>query len=201
MIMRKYRGYYLLGMWLALIPLLTSCVAEFINPIPPPKNLKPDPALLGEWEIAEGDEKVRLYIYPRLSGWMDIIFLEMRSDHKINLEVYEGYSTQINQDKFLCLMVRETDLKKKEDKKEPSGYHIIHYKISDEGVFSFRMFDVEKVKEMVRKGELKGTITSGRTLVTSKANELVRQIQKKGVEAFIDTREDIKKSSFVRPKP
>jgi hypothetical protein len=199
--MRKYRWYYLLGMWFALIPLLTSCVAEFVNPIPPPKNLKPDPALLGEWEIAEGDEKVRLYIYPRLSGWMDIILLEMGSDHKINLEVYEGYSTQINQDKFLCLMVRETDLEKKEDKKEPSGYHIIHYKISDEGAFSFRMFDVEKVKEMVRKGELKGTITLGRTLVTSKANELVRQIQEKGAEAFIDTREDIKKSTFVRPKP
>ncbi len=199
--MRKYRWHYLLGIWFALIPLLTSCVVEFINPIPPPKNLKPDPTLLGEWEIAEGDEKVRLYFYPRPSGWIDVILLEMRSDHKIHLEVYEGYSTQINQDKFLCLMVRETGLKKEEDKKEPSGYHIIHYKISDEGAFSFRMFDVEKVKEMVRKGEIKGTITSGRTLVTSKANELVKQIQKKGAEAFTDTREDIKKSTFVRPKP
>jgi len=199
--MKKYARISLVAIGCALILLVTSCVVEFVNPIPPPKNLKPDPTLLGEWEIAEGDEKVRLYFYPRSSGWMDIIYVEMRSDHKIHLEVYEGYSAQINQDKFLCLMVRETGLKKKEDKKEPSGYHIIHYKISDEGAFSFRMFDVEKVKEMVRKGEIKGTITSGKTLVTSKANELVKQIQKKGAEAFIDTREDIKKSTFVRPKP
>jgi hypothetical protein len=145
---------------------------------------------LGEWEITE--EMVKLH--PPLSGWIDIILLEMRSDYKINLEVYEGYSTQINQDKFLCLMMRETDLKKKEDKKEPSGYHIIHYKISDEGVFSFRMFDVEKVEEMVRKGELKGMITSGRTLVTSKANELVNKFRKR--QKLIDTHEDIKKSTF-----
>ncbi|MDO9351291.1 MAG: hypothetical protein Q7U55_08635, partial [Deltaproteobacteria bacterium] len=66
---RKFRCVRLLALWFGLIPFLTACVAEFINPIPPPKASEPDPALLGEWEMTEKDEKVKLYIYPRKSGW------------------------------------------------------------------------------------------------------------------------------------
>jgi len=201
MIMRKYRWYYLLGMWLALIPLLTSCVAEFINPIPPPKNLKPDPALLSEWKMTEGESIMRMYIYPRQSGWIDIICIETDSTHKFRLDVYEGYCTHIKQDKFLCLREREARAYEKGDKEEPSGYFIGHYKITEDGMFSFSLFDVEKMKAMVQKGELKGTITSwGKVIVTSNARELMALISKKGTDRFINPTDKSGTFIFSRPK-
>ena len=199
--MKKNRIYYLLGMWVALIPLLTSCVAEFINPIPPPKDFKADPNLLGEWEMTEGQSMMRMYIYPRPSGWIDIICVETDSKNKIKLEVYEGYSTQIKQDRFLCLREREAHAYNKEDKEDRLGYFICHYKISENDLFSFSLFDVEKIRAMVQKGELEGTITSlGKVIVTSKANALVALISKKGIDCFINPIDKEGTFTFSRPK-
>ena len=194
---RKFRCVRLLALWFGLIPLLTSCVAEFINPIPPPKSSEPDPALLGEWEMTEKDEKVKLYIYPRRSGWIDIISVEIDSKNKIKLDIYEGYTTQIKQGKFLCLKEREMIIKKEET--EESGYYIVPYKISDDGRFSFRIFDVDRINDMIRKGELKGNITRWKTIVTSGADELVSLILKKGVDSFIEPKQD-QGFTFSRPK-
>ena len=63
--MRKYGGMGLLATGCGMILLITSCVAEFLNPIPPPKDLKPDSTLLGEWEMTEGKSSMRVYVYPR----------------------------------------------------------------------------------------------------------------------------------------
>ncbi|MBM4349938.1 MAG: hypothetical protein FJ106_08640 [Deltaproteobacteria bacterium] len=194
----KCHFFRLLALWFGLIPLLTSCVAEFVNPIPPPKSSEPDQAILGEWEMAEKDEKMRLYIYPRRSGWIDIISVEIDSKNKIKLDIYEGYTTQIQQEKFLCLKEREMVVKKGEG--EESGYYIVPYKISDDGRFSFKIFDVDRVNDMIRKGELKGNIIRWKTIVTSGADELVSLILKKGVDSFVDTTQDISKSTFSRPK-
>jgi hypothetical protein len=199
--MKKNRIYYLLGMWVALIPLLTSCVAEFINPIPPPKDFKADPDLLGEWEMTEGQSMMKMYIYPRPSGWIDIICVEMDSKNKIKLDVYEGYSTQIKQDRFLCLREREAHAYNQEDKEDRLGYFICYYKISENDLFSFSLFDVEKIREMVQKGELEGTIGSwGKVIVTSKANALVALISKKGVDCFINPKNKEGTFTFSRPK-
>jgi hypothetical protein len=199
--MKKNRIYYLLGMWVALIPLLTSCVAEFINPIPPPKDFKADPNLLGEWEMTEGQSMVRMYIYPRPSGWIDIICIETDSKNKIKLDVYEGYSTQIEQDRFLCLREREAHAYNQEDKEGQLGYFICHYKISENDLLSFSLFDVDKITAMVRKGELDGTIGSwGKVTVTSKANVLVALISKKGVDSFISPTDKEGTFTFSRPK-
>ena len=194
----KCHFFRLLALWFGLIPLLTSCVAEFVSPIPPPKSSEPDQAILGEWEMAEKDEKMRIYIYPRRSGWIDIIGVEIDSKNKIKLDIYEGYTTQIQQGKFLCLKEREMEVKK--EGVEESGYYIVPYKISDDGRFSFRIFDVDKINEMIRKGELKGNITRWKTIVTSGADELVSLILKKGVDSFVEPTQDISKSTFSRPK-
>lgn len=169
-----------------------------MNPIPPPRSLEPDQAILGEWEMTGKDEKVKLYIYPRSSGWVDIISVETGSDNKIKLDIYEGYTAQIQQEKILCLKEREMAVKKEEAKE--SGYYIVSYKISAEGRFSFRIFDVDKINDMIRKGELKGNITRWKTIVTSKADQLVALISTKGVDSFVDTTQDISKSTFSRPK-
>jgi hypothetical protein len=68
-------------------------------------------------------------------------------------------------------------------------------------MFSFSLFDVEKIKTMVRQGELKGTITSGeKVVVTSKANELIALISKKGIDGFINSMDPGKTFIFSRPK-
>ena len=199
--MKKYAWISLFAIECALILLVTSCVAEFLNPIPPPKNLKPDSDLLGEWEMTERESMMRIYIYPRPSGWIDIICIETGPNHKVRLDVYEGYSTRIKQERFLCLREREIHAKKKEDKKDQFGYFIGHYKISENDMFSFSLFDVEKIKTMVRQGELKGTITSGeKVVVTSKANELIALISKKGIDGFINSMDPGKTFIFSRPK-
>jgi hypothetical protein len=122
----------------------------------------------------------------------------MDSKNKIKLDIYEGYTTQIKQEKFLCLKEREM-IAKKEDAEE-SGYYIVPYKISDDGRFSFCIFDVGRINIMIRKGELKGNITRWKTSVTSGADELVALISAKGVDSFIDTTQDISKPTFSRPK-
>jgi hypothetical protein len=199
--MKKYARIGLVAIECALILLVTSCVAEFLNPIPPPKNLKPDSALLGEWEMTEGESIMRMYIYPRPSGWIDIICIETGPNNKVRLDVYEGYSTRIKQERFLCLREREIHAKKKEDKKDQLGYFIGHYKITENDMFSFSLFDVEKIKTMVRQGELKGAITSGeKVVVTSKANELIALISKKGIDGFINSMDPSKTFIFSRPK-
>ena len=198
--MIRYARIGLFAIGCALMLFITSCVAEFLNPIPPLKNLQPDSTLLGEWEMTEGNSIMRMYIYPRPSGWIDIICIETDSTHKIRLDVYEGYSTHIKQDKFLCLREREADAYKKEDKEDQLGYFIGHYKIAENGMFSFSLFDAEKIKDMVQKGELKGTINSWKTIVTSKANELVTLISQKGMDSFINSTDKDGTFTFSRPK-
>ncbi len=184
-----------------MILLVISCVAEFLSPIPPPRDLRPDSSLLGEWKTTEGKSTMRISIYPRRSGWIDIICIETNGTEKIKLDVYEGYSTTIKQDRFICLREREPRAYKKEDKEDQSGYYIGRYKISEEGVLSFNLFDAEKIKAMVRKGELKGTIALGeKVIVTSKANELTSLISTKGTDSFINAAEKDGTFTFSRPK-
>ncbi len=199
--MRKYAGMNLRAIASGVILLLvTSCVAEFLNPIPPPRNLKADPGLLGEWQTTEGKSKMRISIYPRRSGWIDIVCIETNGTDKIKLDVYEGYSATVKQDRFLCLRERELRAYTKEDQDRPS-YYIGRYKISEEGMLSFSLFDAEKIKAMVRKGELKGTITTGeKVIVTSKADELVSLISTKGIDSFINAATKDGTFTFSRPK-
>ena len=68
-------------------------------------------------------------------------------------------------------------------------------------MLSFNLFDAEKIKAMVHKGELKGTITSGeKVIVTSKANELISLISTKGIDRFINSSDKGKTFTFSRPK-
>lgn len=199
--MRRYAGKGLLAIGCGMILLTASCVAEFLNPIPPPKDLKPDSGLLGEWQTTEGKSTMRISIYPRRSGWVDIICVETNGTDKIKLDVYEGYSTTIKQDKFLCLKGREPRAYEKEDKEDRSGYYVGRYKISKEGLLSFNLFDAEKIKAMVLKGELKGKIASGeKVIVTSKANELVSLISTKGIDSFVNAAAKDGTFTFSRPK-
>jgi len=115
---------------------------------------------------------------------------------KIKLDVYEGYSAA-KQDSFLCLREREPRADKKEDKEDRPGYFIGRYKISEEDMLPFNLFDAEKIRTMVHKGELKGTITSGeKVIVTSKANELISLISTKGIDRFINPSDKGKPSLF-----
>ncbi len=198
---RRYAGISLRAIGCGMILLITSCVAEFLNPIPPSKDLRPDSALLGEWETIEGKSTMRISIYPRRSGWIDIICIETNGIDKVRLDVYEGYSTTIKQDRFLCLREREARAYQKDDQEDQSGYYIGRYKISEEGVLSFNLFDAEKIKTMVRKGELKGKIASGeKVIVTTKANELVSLISTKGIDSFINAASKDGTFTFSRPK-
>ena len=97
---------------------------------------------------------------------------------------------------------REPRAYKKEDKEDRSGYFIGRYEISEEGMLSFNLFDAEKIKAMVHKGELKGTITSGeKVIVTSKANELISLISTKGIDRFfINSSDKGKTFTISRPK-
>ena len=96
---------------------------------------------------------------------------------------------------------RESRAYKIEDKEDPSGYFIGRYKISEEGMLSFNLFDAEKIKAMVHKGELKGTITSGeKVIVTSTAKELISLISTQGIDRFINTTDKEGTFTFSRPK-
>ncbi len=181
---------------LAVLFFLTSCVPTFENPLPAPKEMKPDTTLLGTWKsIPEKDEsKSQVSFFPRKSGWIDIVIIDdvdgTSSTDGVNVFIYEAYSANVAKDTFLCLRGRKKDHQSKE-----SAYLLAHYHLSRKGVLSISLFDQDAIKNMIEKGILKGEVAKGsmdKVSVTASSDEIASAIAEKGVEAFI-SKDDILK--------
>ncbi|NOR67154.1 MAG: hypothetical protein GQ528_07345 [Woeseiaceae bacterium] len=180
---------------------LGSCYPEFKNPIPPPPELKADRQILGTWVGAEySGSKEQLSIFERSSGWIDVVYINdidsKESQKGINVIVFEGYSTSVNEQKFLCLRFRERDF---DDSHEEVGkflFYILNYETPSNDELIIKHFSLQKVKELIKEGKLKGDVVKRRgryfdeITVTSSSDELIEAISKEGVEAFIEQDED-----------
>lgn len=175
----------------------TGCVPEFENPLPAPKVMKADPALLGTWKIDsdEAGDIAQVSFFGRKSGWMDIVYIDGSSRYDgVDVSIFEAYTTNVNKDKFICLRPRKQDHPK--EMHGESNYLLVHYHLSKEGILSIKLFDLSAVERMIEEGLLKGEFKemNGRkdlVKVVSPSDEIASAIAKKGIESFISKEDTV----------
>lgn len=190
--MRGENHWRLLPLAAAVGILAASCVPEFENPLPPSSELAPDSLLVGTW-LSPDDPKGgdRMMVLPRSSGWVDILLVSDVGSDGVDLTVFEGYSSVVGDDKFLCL--RERGVESSDDVTRERGlrYVLTYYSVSDRGELALAPFSYEKVQALITSGDLdaqerpRGTET--RQVVTTTAEALASLILRKGTQAFIDS--------------
>lgn len=175
--------------------LTASCVPEFENPPPPSERLRPDPELVGTWASTdESGEQDRISFYPRESGWVDVVLVTDIGGHAsgdgVDLSIFEGYSAEVGDERFLCLRERGPDVDDEATRETGLGFLLAHYVIVDGQTLHLALFSDPKVQAMVDAGELStGTVKRGqeeREVITSSSAELVSLIRSHGAAAFID---------------
>jgi len=232
----RFRRSLYLMFSLVLFVALGSCCPIFKNPIPPPPELKADQQILGTWVRTakvgqyESESKEQLCIFPRGSGWIDVVYIydidREEPGDGINVLIFEGYSTSVNKQKFLCLRFRKKDFNwfqkaySRSDKEIggvpfAAGWIIVNYETSSKGDLVIKCFSIPKVEELIENGKLKGEVVKedffkvqpfDQVLVTSSSDELIEAISREGVGAFIwqdanDTFRDMYILVFSRIKP
>ena len=108
--------------------------------------------------------------------------------------VFEGYSTSVDKQNFLCLRLREKDWKGRDREVEDLYFLMANYDTPSKDELVIRLFSMQKVKELINEGKLQGKVTKrGRSsmidfdkvVVTSSSDELIEVISKEGVGAFV----------------
>jgi len=196
----EFRGSLYLGLSLLLLISLASCLPEFKHPIPPPPELKADQQILGTWvRTTKKGSKEQLSIFPRSSGWTDVVYISgidsKESQDGINVAVFEGYSASVNKQRFLCFRLREKDVHEAEKEIGGFGYRIANYETPGNGTLIVKLFSMEKAKELVKEGKLKGEIVKqgqyfDKVTITSSSEELVEAVSREGLGAFVEPGED-----------
>jgi hypothetical protein len=201
--MRVQRRWRFL-LWVAALGFFAvSCVPEFENPLPPSPELAPDSLLVGTWlspEDPEGGD--RLMVLPRSTGWVDVVLVSDVGSNGADLAVFEGYSSLVGDERFLCL--RERGVESSDDATREHGLRFVlsYYSVSDQGELTLAPFSYEKVQALIASGDLvesempRGAGT--RQVVTSSADELASLILRKGSHAFIDSTD--LESVMVKPE-
>ena len=182
---------------------LTSCFPFFKYPLPKQPNSKSDPQLMGAWILTtQTGHKIYMFIFPRNSEWFDLLCISNMdgedSSMGINISIMEGYSTLINDEKFLSLRLRRRDfLDPNEIKVLP--FLIVNYEISGSDELNIKFISGEKVDDLVKEGKLKaeaikqemplGVIVDA-NLVTSSSEELKDVIANKGIKTLLANSSD-----------
>ncbi len=214
----KYHALLFLSLFLLIC--LTSCYPFFKNPLPPPSEMKVDPQLSGVWILTtQSGHKQEMFVFPRSSGWFDMLYVSNidgeDSSKGIEVSIMEGYNTTVNNDKFLCLRLRNRDITDPNEEKN-INYMIVNYEITTNDELNIKLFSGEKVKNLIKVGKLQGEIVTEDALkedilglifkgvftyetfyVTASPEELKEVIAKEGLKAFLATASDEVPSLFV----
>jgi hypothetical protein len=179
--------------------LLGSCYPEFRNPIPPPSELKADNKLTGTWKrTTESGTREHLCVFERQSGWLDVVYIydinSKYSSDGINVLIFEGYNTNVNENKFLCLRYRQKDHPDQNVYDINYTYFVANYKTTKNGILIIRPFWSEAVQTLVEKGKLAGEIKKAdlingqpydRVIITESSNSLGNFINTYGIKEFL----------------
>lgn len=192
----KFLSSLYLILSLLLLISLTSCCPVFKNPIPPPPELKADHQILGTWvrtfKGGQHESKEQLSIFQRSSGWIDVVYIydidSEGSADGINLLVFEGYSTSVNKQQFLCLRFRKKDfnwrlqekdysLSDKEIVEAPFAAYwiIVNYEISSNDELIIKRFSTQKVEELIEEGKLKGEVVKEEVFKKQPSDDVLKK--------------------------
>jgi len=170
----KFRSSLYLILLLLLFISLASCYPTFKHPIPPPPELKADRQILGTWvRTTKSGSKVQLSIFQRRSsGWVDVVYIydidSKVSRDGINVLIFEGYSTFVNKQQFLCLRLRKKDYSYRFQEKDYShidtkevgefSFYIINYDTPSKDELIIKHFSTQNVEKLIKEGKLKGEV-------------------------------------------
>jgi len=180
---------------------VSSCYPQFENGLPVGRHLRIDKEITGSWFRSTENDKQQLLIYSRQDDWVDIIYIydieSKTSRDGVNVLIFEGYTSVISKDKFLCFRLRKKDVRKTRNDagSQEFSFLIVNYNVSDKGDLIIKSFSVEKAKQLVKQGKLKGEIferdpAEGRffpsVIITSSSEKLAAVLSEEGVEQFIE---------------
>lgn len=172
--------------------LLLSCVPEFEHPISREGKATVDKELIGKWEVKDG-KIVKVNFIEKKGGLLNIhVVGQSQSDQSEEATVYKGYSTNVNELKFLCV----------QDVNGNGNYFILNYKMVQDKLYIHHLSE-EKIAKLIKDGKLKGVIPKpdgGNVKVTSSREELRRVIAKEGLNAFCDVNDNNDVLIFTRVK-
>jgi len=185
---------------LGCVLLAGACLPEFRNGLPRDPGVQTYDRLAGSWYCVTENDRQELSIYPRKSGWVDIVYVydieSSTSRDGINVLVFEGYSVTLGEDRLMCFRLRKKDFGKTKADSDPKQFSFLmaRYSMPDEEELIIENFSVEKVKRLVDEGKLEGEVferapAEGRffpgVVVTSPSEKLGTVISEQGVEEFI----------------
>jgi len=178
-----------------------SCLPTFSNPLPIPQDIKPDSMILGTWiSTDKSKDGSQVSFFARKSGWIDIVYIydinSTSSIDGINFMTFEGYTVNVNKDKYLCFRLREKDIKHGNQAVSKFTYFLTNYHISNNNIITINLFSQNSIKMLIENQKLKGEIKKGKfteqVIVTASSEELISAIAQEGLEAFISIDETLK---------
>jgi len=91
--------------------------------------------------------------------------------------------------------LREKDVHEAEKEIGGFGCRIANYETPGNGTLIVKLFSMEKAKELVKEGKLKGEIVKqgqyfDKVTITSSSEELVEAVSREGLGAFVEPGED-----------
>jgi len=137
-----------------------GCGPVFVNP--PLPMAQPDRKVMGQWLQQTDEQELRLSIYPRSPPWLQMIVSaqEPGPTGRVQVVVLDGYTAEVGENRYLCLIPRIEDTDETVNMSEVAGmYLLFRYKAGRQSL-DISMLSAEYFSQLVTNGVLQGETKS-----------------------------------------
>jgi len=175
--MKRHRlGLALLA--LGAVFLLASCVPESRHPLVEPDRAAADPRLAGLWVAKQENQVLYAHFLPRRDRPMDVVLVSEQNDGGGGYGVLSLTPSRIGDERYLSARFLVDDGRVVAD--DEATYHLLRYRISDDGALTVWAMSEEAVVEDIRQGRIEGEPKAGRwtdsALLTADTDALVAYV-------------------------
>ncbi len=136
--------------------ILLSCGSVLsVQPLSDPKKAKFDKRVEGVWNCKIDSSEVYLHFGKENDNKTQILSVEHKADGVIDFAQFTMFPTIIDNEYYMNLQVKESSIDFPNSK---NLYIIVKYKINKTNTLSLFLIDEDKVKDSIKKGDLKGNI-------------------------------------------
>ena len=165
------RTIHLSGIVLLLGLFLPACVPESMNPLSDPASATVDKRLLGVWIGKMAGEEADQYIHfvEAENSITEVVLVSHQEKREAGVAFYKMHPTTIGKARYMNVKPYVPENFKNSDLAEEiksQGYIFARYTISGQGILNIRILMDKKVREAVKKQQLKGKIVKGEGDVT-----------------------------------
>ena len=165
------RTIHLSGIVLLFSLLLPACVPESMNPLSDPASATVDKRLLGVWigKMAGEEEDQYVHFVEAENSITEIVLVSHQEKREAGVAFYKMHPTTIGKTRYMNVKpYAPEDFKNSELAEEikSQGYIFARYAISGQGILNIWILMDKKVREAVKKQQLKGKIAKGEGAVT-----------------------------------